>query len=68
LVKLGQFQNSLKWLKRAVELDPAHSEAHYQLGQALRQLGREEEANSELETFRAIKARETPARARQPRR
>jgi tetratricopeptide (TPR) repeat protein len=64
LVKLGQFQNSLKWLKRAVELDPAHAEAHYQLAQTLRRLGQAEEAKVHLEIFRTLKARapSTPER------
>jgi len=66
LVKLGEFQNSLKWLKHAVELDPAHAEAHYQLGQALRRLGRTEEAKVHMETFRTLKAREASIRERQP--
>jgi tetratricopeptide (TPR) repeat protein len=56
LVKLGQSQNSLKWLRHAVELDASHAEAHYQLAQALRRLGKAEEANRHLETFRALKA------------
>ncbi len=57
LVKLGQPGNSLKWLRKAVELDPDHAEAHFQLGQALRTLGQAEEARSQLETFRSLKAR-----------
>ena len=57
LVKLGQFQNSLRWLKRAVELEPAHAEAHFQLAQALRRLDRNEEAKLHLDTFQALKAR-----------
>lgn len=57
LVKLGQFENSLKWLRRATELDRDHAEAHYQLAQALRRLGKTEESKAELEAFRQIKAR-----------
>jgi len=66
LVKLGQLQNSLKWLKQAVQLDPAHAEAHYQLGQALRRLGQAEEAATHLEAFRRLKARAPSAPDRQP--
>lgn len=66
LTKLGQMQNSLKWLRRAVELDPAHPEAHYQLGQALRRLGDEAEAKVYLEKFRTLKARGSSERDRQP--
>jgi tetratricopeptide (TPR) repeat protein len=66
LAKLGQAQNSLKWLQRAVELDPAHAEAHYQLGQSLRRLGRDDEAKAHLETFRTLKARGSSTPVRQP--
>jgi tetratricopeptide (TPR) repeat protein len=65
LVKLGQFQNSLKWLTRALELDPAHAEAHYQLGLALRRLGQTDQANVHLEAFRALKNQATPVPNRQ---
>jgi tetratricopeptide (TPR) repeat protein len=57
LVKLGRPENSLKWLRRAIALDPAHAEAHYQLVLALRRLGREEEAKASLEKFREIRGR-----------
>ena len=56
LVKLGRDESSLRWLKRAVELDAQHSEAHFQLGQAYRRLGRTDEARQHLETFRKLKA------------
>ena len=57
LVKLGQPENSLKWLRRAIELEPDHAEAHFQLGQALRTLGQAGEARIHLEIFRKLKAR-----------
>jgi tetratricopeptide (TPR) repeat protein len=68
LVKLGQAENSLKWLRRAVGLDPSHAEAHYQLAQALRRLGRDDEAKANLEKFHSLKAHGPSTPARQPRR
>jgi tetratricopeptide (TPR) repeat protein len=56
LVKLGRDENSLRWLRRAVELDAQHAEAHFQLGQAYRRLGRAHDASQHLETFRRLKA------------
>jgi tetratricopeptide (TPR) repeat protein len=58
LVKLGRDENSLRWLERAVELDPTHVEAQFQLGHALRRLGKIDEAKRHLEAFRRLKARE----------
>ncbi|MEP7365889.1 MAG: tetratricopeptide repeat protein [Acidobacteriota bacterium] len=56
LVKLHRDEQALRWLTRAVELDPAHAEARFQLGHGLRRLGREEEARAQLDTFRQLKA------------
>jgi tetratricopeptide (TPR) repeat protein len=39
----------------AVELDSTHGEAHYQLSQVLRRLGRTEEARTHLEIFRKLR-------------
>jgi tetratricopeptide (TPR) repeat protein len=58
LVKLGLYDKSERWLKRAVELDPGYPEAHYVLARVYRNLGRREVAQRELEEFR--KAREKP--------
>jgi len=66
LVKLGQLRNSLKWLKRAVELDPALAEAHYHLGQALRRLGETDEAKVHLDAFQTLKAQSPSVPGRQP--
>src|ERR1041384_8069233 len=44
LGKLGQHQNSLKWLRQALHLEPSHAEAHYQLGHTLRRLGQTAES------------------------
>lgn len=56
LVKLHRDEQSLRWLQRAVELDPTHAEARFQLGHALRRLGRTEEARPHLDAFRRLKA------------
>jgi tetratricopeptide (TPR) repeat protein len=58
LVKLGEHDKSERWLKRAVELDPEYSEAHYVLARVYRKLGRMEDAQRQLEEFN--KAREKP--------
>lgn len=57
LVKLRRDEQSLRWLTRAVELDPNHAEALFQLGHALRRLGRAAEAQPHLDAFKALKAR-----------
>ena len=58
LVKLGRDENSLRWLEKSVELDPNHAEAQFQLGHALRRLGKGDQAKPHLEAFRRLKARE----------
>lgn len=57
LVKLHRDEQSLRWLSRAVELEPTHAEARFQLGHALRRLGRNAEAQIHLDAFKALKAR-----------
>jgi tetratricopeptide (TPR) repeat protein len=57
LVRLHRDEQSLRWLARAVELDPAHAEAQFQLGHALRRLGRTAEAQLHLDAFKVLKAR-----------
>lgn len=64
LVKLHRDESSLRWLSRAVELDSSHAEARFQLGHALRRLGRLEEARVQLEAFKALKARAAPTPGR----
>lgn len=64
LVKLRRDESSLRWLTRAVELDPSHAEARFQLGHVLRRLGRKDEARAQLEAFKALKARAAAAPGR----
>jgi Flp pilus assembly protein TadD len=54
---------SLKWLERAVALDPSYPEPRYLLGQTYRRLGRADDAERELTVFRELLAR-GPASAR----
>jgi tetratricopeptide (TPR) repeat protein len=55
LVRLEKHEMSIRWFKRAAELDPSYTESHYWLATVYRTLGREEEAQHELELFRKLK-------------
>jgi Flp pilus assembly protein TadD len=46
----GEYQGSIGVLLRAIELRPVASVYHYQLALAYRRLGKEDEANQEIET------------------
>lgn len=54
LAKLERWELAAKWLGQSVDLDANYSEARYQYAQALRKLGRKEEADKQLAAFRAI--------------
>ena len=58
LVKLGRDENSLRSLEKSVELDPNHAEAQFQLGHALRRLGKGDQVEPHLEGVPPAKARE----------
>ncbi len=58
LAKLGRSRDSLRWLERATELDPAYAEPLYWLGRVRSRLGDEEGARRALSDFRAAKASE----------
>lgn len=51
-------------LQRSVQLDPDFTEAYYMLGQALRRLGKEEEAKRYLAGFSRLRVSEKEASAR----
>jgi tetratricopeptide (TPR) repeat protein len=57
LVQLGRADISLRWFERAIVLDADYPEAHYQLAQAYRRLGRTEDAERALKAFQAASAR-----------
>ncbi|HEY1337433.1 MAG TPA: tetratricopeptide repeat protein [Bryobacteraceae bacterium] len=52
LVHLGKQDLSVRWLERAVELDPQYADALYLLGQTYRKLGRQADATRTLERFK----------------
>ena len=51
LVRLDKHDLSVRWLERAVEIDPDYTEALYVLGQTYRKLGREADARRLLARF-----------------
>ena len=57
LIGLGEYEAALAPLRSALVADPALAEAHFQLGQALRQLGRRPESERELALFKALRDR-----------
>ncbi len=57
LVKLTKFDLSVRWLKRATEVDPDYPEAHYLLARVYGELGRTEERKLELQRFQQILAK-----------
>ena len=54
LVKLEKHELSVRWLKQAADIEPSYAEPRYLLAQVYRKLGRNDEANLELEKFRAL--------------
>lgn len=54
LTKLGKWELSMRWLKRAAELDSRYAEPHYLLAQAYRKQGSEAEALRELDQFKKL--------------
>ena len=57
LAQLARADISLRWFERAIVLDPDYPEAHYQLAQAYRRLGRTADAERALKAFQAAAAR-----------
>lgn len=54
-----QYQQSVPWLQRAVEIDPENVEAHYNLMLAYRGLGNDAEATREQKLYLRFKADES---------
>lgn len=54
LASLNKDDLSLRWLERAVTLDPAYREAHYLLVRAYQKLGRKDDAQRALAQFRGL--------------
>lgn len=57
LVKLKHDEVSLRWLERAVTVDPSYPDARYVLAQTYRRLGRAADAERELKAFQEALAR-----------
>lgn len=62
LVRLDRHEISLRWLERAVQLDPQYAEALYLLAQTYRKLGREAEASQTLVRFQEASKTRPPRR------
>lgn len=56
LVMLEKLPQAEKWLRKAVELEPGFAEARFQLAQWLRRMGRDTDAEREMEAFRKLRA------------
>jgi len=54
LVRLEKHERSLRWLERAVTLDPQFADALYLLAQTYRKLGRQDDAAKTLERFKEV--------------
>jgi tetratricopeptide (TPR) repeat protein len=62
LVRLEKHDISVRWLERAVELDPNYAEALYVLAQTYRKLGRAKEAAATLARFEEVSKNQTRRR------
>jgi tetratricopeptide (TPR) repeat protein len=54
LIGLDKHEFSVRWLERAVQLDPGYREAHYLLARTYQKLGRKQDADKEFERFRVL--------------
>jgi Tfp pilus assembly protein PilF len=52
--RLGHYEDAIPLLTEVVTVQPEHPTAHYQLSQAFQRAGRDQEAQSELETHQQI--------------
>lgn len=59
LLGLNKGQLALRWLEKAVELDPSYREAHYLLARTYQKSGRKQDADREFDRFRQLNR--TPA-------
>ena len=57
LVALGKNKEALSPLHEALDIDPSLSDIHFQLGRALRNLGRSEDSLHEMELYQLIRDR-----------
>jgi TolB-like protein/class 3 adenylate cyclase len=61
---LGDWEQAVAWCRRAIEANRTYPRAHFQLGLALAQLGRLDEARSSVKTAAAINPSFSVSRAR----
>jgi len=59
LEKKGEFDLAVRALQRAVTMDPNNSITHHLLGQAYRDLGRNEDAERELKSAEQLQERDS---------
>jgi Flp pilus assembly protein TadD len=59
LEKKGEFDLAVRALQRAVAMDPNNSITHHLLGQAYRDLGRNEDAERDLKLAEQLQERDT---------
>jgi tetratricopeptide (TPR) repeat protein len=59
LLKKGEADLSVRTLQRALSMDPNNFMAHHLMGEALRAVGRDEEAQRELEIAQKLQAAQT---------
>lgn len=63
LTKLDKSDLSVRWLQRAIQLEPDYPDAHYLLAQVYRSQGKTEAAEQEFAKFREVRAK-VPGRLR----
>lgn len=62
LVHLEQFDKSIRWLKRSIELDPTSPEPHYVLARAYSRLGQKDASTAELAEFKRLREQQPDRR------
>jgi tetratricopeptide (TPR) repeat protein len=62
LYKLDKIEQSIRWLKEAIRIDPGYPEPRYLLGQIYRRQGLARDAQTELDTFRELSQKRRPRR------
>ena len=59
LEKKGEFELAVRALQRAANMDPNNPTTHHLLGQAYRDMGKKEEAESELKAAEELQTRQS---------
>jgi Flp pilus assembly protein TadD len=61
LAKKGEFELAVRALRRAASMDPNNPMTHHLLGQTYRDMGKKEEAETELKLAEELTARQNAA-------